>query len=89
MHVACAEKIAMKRLVFVAAITILTAAAVSGCRGGTQWWHKGDACEPCAPAYSPTFESGCDPMYVPSMPMGTTGIPSTMESLPATTVPGN
>ncbi len=39
----------MKRLLFVTAMTILTVAAVGGCRGGgTSWFNRGAECEPYA-----------------------------------------
>ena len=85
----------MKRLLFVAAIMILTVAAVSGCRGTrsscSSWFNRGAACEPYTPACTEECQPDCDPLYVPGMPMGTTTtvtptvpptMPPTMEALP-------
>lgn len=78
----------MKRRLFVAAVTLLTAASVSGCRGGSSWWNRGALCgvqaDPCATAVCPP---DCDPLYVPGIPMGTSVTtaplpPPSLESLP-------
>ncbi len=78
----------MKRLLFVTAMTILTVAAVSGCRGVGcgRWFQRGVECEAYAPACVDPCESDCGSLYVPGVPMGTTTtvptIAPTMESLP-------
>jgi hypothetical protein len=93
MNVACAEKFAMKRLLFVTAMMILTVAAVSGCRGVGcgRWFNRGAECETYAPACTDACQPDCDPLYVPgaipTAPMGTittvpSTVPPTMEALP-------
>lgn len=75
----------MKRLLFVTATTILTVAAIGGCRGGTSWFHRGAECQPNAQPCTENCPPDCDPMYGSSVPMGmpTTTLPATMEALPA------
>ena len=91
MHVACAEKFAMKRLLFVTAMMILTVAAVSGCRGVECSKLVQPRCgvrAVCASVHG-RVPARLRSVVRPGVPMGTTTttipstVPPTMEALPA------